>query len=66
MDFTYTHNQFINITNDNLVHAGVYLPDICELQRANPHRSMIELLTSSPETSLDGGSPAAAPSPAPL
>nr|GEX05769.1 hypothetical protein [Tanacetum cinerariifolium] len=25
---------------------GVYLPDLCEKQRTNPHRAMIELLSS--------------------
>ncbi|XP_010039173.2 uncharacterized protein LOC104427850 [Eucalyptus grandis] len=25
---------------------GVYLPDLCDAQRANPHRTMIELLSS--------------------
>lgn len=26
--------------------AGVFLPDLCEIQRSNPHRAMAELLSS--------------------
>lgn len=26
--------------------AGVFLPDLCEKQRTNPHRAMAELLSS--------------------
>lgn len=26
--------------------AGVFLPDLCERQRSNPHRAMAELLSS--------------------
>lgn len=26
--------------------AGVFLPDLCERQRSNPHRAMIELMSS--------------------
>lgn len=28
------------------IFAGVFLPDLCERQRANPHRSMVELMSS--------------------
>lgn len=34
-------------------YAGVFFPELCEKQRFNPHRAMIELLSS-------GGSGAAA------
>ena len=27
-------------------HAGVFLPNLCESQRSNPHRAMSELLSS--------------------
>ncbi|XP_030449928.1 uncharacterized protein LOC115672292 [Syzygium oleosum] len=48
---------------------GVFLPDLCEVQRTNPHRAMIELLSSgaaagpTPSSSLDvmGASPAPSP-----
>lgn len=26
--------------------AGVFLPDLCEKQRTNPHRAMLEVLSS--------------------
>lgn len=49
--------------------AGVFLPDLCEVQRTNPHRAMIELLSSgaaagpTPSSSLDVTAASPAPSP---
>ncbi|KAK4796398.1 hypothetical protein SAY86_028724 [Trapa natans] len=53
---------------------GVFLPDLCEMQRKNPHRAMLELLSSgaapgpvsSTSESLEVASPAASPAAAPM
>lgn len=43
--------------------AGAFLPALCELQRTNPHRSMIELLSSGGFLGGLGATYAPAPSP---
>jgi hypothetical protein len=35
-----------NMTLMYFYHAGVFLPNLCESQRSNPHRAMSELLSS--------------------
>ncbi|KAK4796596.1 hypothetical protein SAY86_028922 [Trapa natans] len=53
---------------------GVFLPDLCEMQRKNPHRAMLELLSSgaasgpvsSTSETFEAASPAAAPAAAPV
>ncbi|PKI43410.1 uncharacterized protein LOC116193232 [Punica granatum] len=52
---------------------GVFLPDLCEAQRTNPHRAMLELLSSGAAPGAVSSAPstsasvdAAAPSPAPM
>ncbi|KAF8042244.1 hypothetical protein BT93_A0768 [Corymbia citriodora subsp. variegata] len=48
---------------------GVFLPDLCEMRRTNPHRAMIELMSSGAAAgparseSMDVVAPASAPSP---
>lgn len=45
--------------------SGVFLPDLCEVQRSNPHRAMAELLSSGvapgPASSDSSSSMVAAP-----
>ncbi|TMW85609.1 hypothetical protein EJD97_022847 [Solanum chilense] len=36
---------------------GVYLPDLCSKQRSNPHRAMIELLSSGAAAATDASAP---------
>ncbi|KAI3443074.1 uncharacterized protein J3R85_000438 [Psidium guajava] len=49
---------------------GVFLPDLCEVQRTNPHRAMIELLSSGaaagPAASQSLDDLAASPAPSPM
>ncbi|GAB4833918.1 hypothetical protein Ancab_032165 [Ancistrocladus abbreviatus] len=53
---------------------GVFLPDLCEKQRTNPRRAMVELMSSGAApgpnsdvtSSLAEGAPASAPAPAPV
>ena len=51
--------------------AGVFLPDLCDAQRTNPRRTMVELILSSgaapgPVSSVPGSLVGEAPAPAPL
>lgn len=47
LELTVSHEKLKKMALLNILFlAGVFLPELCEKQRANPHRSMVELMSS--------------------
>ncbi|EPS70832.1 hypothetical protein M569_03929 [Genlisea aurea] len=53
--------NIVDLYVDLAAAEGVNLPDLCRMQKENPHRSMLAVLSSNGAAGLDASSPASAP-----